>query len=151
MNPRGANLSYRAFAFMPGYSGTLLTKPKRFPRLTLTRRLPRSDFDVAVGSAEGLDRRGSVRWTYLSAWQIPLLAKEGWTRRQENVAKLPLKERTGMSGANASPIGRSQQEVVAHKPRYSVNDHPVCAITVASRHFSYWRSHPSFARRGIYL
>ena len=31
-NPGGANLSYRAFAFMPGYSGTLQTKPKRFPR-----------------------------------------------------------------------------------------------------------------------
>ena len=49
MNPRGANLSDRAFAFMPGYSRTLQTKPKRFP-LDPHEAAPTADFDVAVVS-----------------------------------------------------------------------------------------------------
>ena len=72
--------------------------------------------------------------TYSSTKAIPLLAKEGWTRRQENAAKPPLKGADG---------------VVAHLSRYRVSDHPICAVAVASRNFSYWRSHPSFPRRGI--
>jgi len=47
----------------------------------------------------------SVRNRYLSGERgsshkkhgIPILAKEGWTRHQKNVAKLPLMERTGWS------------------------------------------------------
>src|SRR4029434_3079469 len=35
--------------------------------------------------------------TSVSSSGIPLLAKEGWTRHQENIAKPPLKERTGWS------------------------------------------------------
>ena len=60
--------------------------------------------------------------------EIPLLAKlakEGWTRHQENAAKPPLKERPG---------------VVAHTKMFRdalersfVSDHPVCAASVASR------------------
>jgi hypothetical protein len=50
---------------------------------------------------------------------IPLLAKEGWTRHQENNAKPPLMERRG---------GRSQATLRR-------DDHPVCAASVASRHF----------------
>src|SRR5437588_6456588 len=36
------------------------------------------------------------------------------------------------------------------KKRPCRSDHPVCAASVASQH-CYWRSHPSSARRGIFL
>src|SRR6476660_6112205 len=45
--------------------------------------------------------------------------EEGWTRHQENNAKPPPMERTGWSLTS----------------QISVSDHPVCAASVASRHF----------------
>ena len=46
--------------------------------------------------------------------------------------------------------------MVTHKPYLTMHsetwlviDHPVRAASVASRPFSLWRSHPSFARRGM--
>ena len=51
---------------------------------------------------------------------IPLLTEEGWTRHQEKWCEATL------FGADG---------VVAHKPRYGVSDHPVCAASVASRLF----------------
>ena len=72
----------------------------------------------------------------------PLLEQEGWTRPKENAAKHPLKGADG-GAERASPIGRSNKEMVAHGnavgmlfERLSVSDHPG-----ASRH-------PSCTRRG---
>ena len=47
--------------------------------------------------------------------KLPSLAKEGWLRDQENVAKQPELAQTG--GEAASPIGRSHQEVVGSSHR----------------------------------
>src|SRR5215510_14499706 len=58
---------------------------------------------------------------------IPLLAKEGWTRHQENVAKPPLMERTGWSLTS-----QVSESVFA---TWLVSDHPVCADSVATRLF----------------
>jgi hypothetical protein len=72
----------------------------------------------------------------------PLLEQEGWTRPKENAAKHPLKGADG-GAERASPIGRSNKEVVAHgnavgmlSERLSVSDHPGAA------------RHPSCTRRG---
>jgi len=50
---------------------------------------------------------------------IPLLREKGWTRHQEI-------SRSHLDGADG---------VVAHKAGFVVSDHPVCAASVASRHF----------------
>ena len=59
---------------------------------------------------------------------IPLLAEEGWTRDQENVAKPPLMERMGWSLTN--------RVATMHSETRLVSDHPICAATVASRFYS---------------
>jgi len=56
----------------------------------------------------------------VAAGDIPLLCEEGWTRHQKKSSEATL---LGGDG------------VVAHKPRCVVSDHPVCAASVASRHF----------------
>jgi len=50
----------------------------------------------------------------------PLLTEEGWTRHQEKWCEATL------FGADG---------VVAHNATWFVSDHPVCAASVASRHF----------------
>jgi len=48
---------------------------------------------------------------WIQSWcgaNFPLLFEEGWLRDPENVAKHPKFAQTGMSGANASAIARSQ-------------------------------------------
>src|SRR4029450_6835582 len=65
---------------------------------------------------------------------IPLLAKEGWTRHQENIAKHPLKERTGWSLIS--------HILTMHSETWLVSDHPVCAASVASRFFLYGAATP---------
>ena len=39
--------------------------------------------------------------TYFDGGRIPLLVQEGWTRRQEDAAKPPLKERARIRSAHA--------------------------------------------------
>src|SRR5215475_4282609 len=72
---------------------------------------------------------------------IPLLAKEGWTRHQENVAKPPLMARTGWS--LTSHVATIDSET------WLVSDHPVCAASVATRLFLTGAATPSFPRRGL--
>jgi hypothetical protein len=66
---------------------------------------------------------------------IPLLVRRGGRDIQEKVAKLPLMERTGWSITGYVEV--------RHSETLPLSDHPVCAAKVASRHDSYWRSHPS--------
>jgi len=58
---------------------------------------------------------------------IPLLTEEGWTRHQENDAQPPYLERTGWS--------LTSHVAGMHSETCVVRDHPVCAASVASRHF----------------
>jgi len=51
---------------------------------------------------------------------IPLLAEEGWTRPQEDIREASFKGADG---------------VVRPATRCGRSDHPVCAASVASRHF----------------
>src|SRR5262245_33554232 len=60
--------------------------------------------------------------------------EEGWTRHQEDGAKPPLTERTGWS--ITAKLFRSKAATPA---------------SVASRHFCYWRSHPSSRGGDYYL
>ena len=54
---------------------------------------------------------------------IPLLAKEGWTRHQENTAKHPLKERTGWSiYQNVSECGFASYLTTPSAPLRSLRD-----------------------------
>ena len=71
----------------------------------------------------------------------PLLAKEGWPRHQENVAKPLLMERTGWSF--------TRQVATIDSETWLVSDHPVCAASVATRLFLTGAAVPSFARRGL--
>ena len=63
------------------------------------------------------------------------LRKEGWTRHQEDAAKQPLKGADG--GWNPRKPDRAQplRERRRSNRTWLVSDHPVCAISVASRHF----------------
>ena len=54
---------------------------------------------------------------------IPLLAKEGWTRHQKNIAKPPLK---GADGVVA--FAKMFREGIPK--RFVVSDHPVCGALV---------------------
>jgi hypothetical protein len=71
---------------------------------------------------------------YVSSGTFPSLQRRGGRDIKKMLRKPPLRGADG---------------VVAYEAGRGVSDHPVCAISVASRHFYYWRSHPSFARRGI--
>src|SRR5258706_10483679 len=66
--------------------------------------------------------------------------EEGWPRPQENVAKPPLRERTGWSFAPKRFGMRFEG--------WCVSDHPVCAAAVASRYFLTAQP-PLLTRRGI--
>src|SRR4029434_702584 len=81
--------------------------------------------------------------TSVSSSGIPLLAKEGWTRHQENIAKHPLQERTGWSLIS--------HILTMHSETWLVSDHPVCAASVASRLFLYGAATPPSARRHLRL
>ena len=74
---------------------------------------------VKVSFRDGDARHFLLRCNVFLKEQSPP-REEGWTRHQERCRE-------------ASSIGADG--VVAHKPRFGVSNHPVCAATVASRHF----------------
>src|SRR5439155_3670312 len=72
--------------------------------------------------------------------RIPLLAEEGW---RDSLIE---------AGARREPDRAKPQLVVSSAKSVGCrSDHPVCAASVATRHFLWWRSHPSSARRGMCL
>src|SRR4051794_5710872 len=85
-------------------------------------------------------------FSYLA--QPPLLSQEGSSSC--SISILPSLKRRG--GRDTKKTARSDLDgadgVVAHKA-CGASDHPVCAASVASRHFLIWRSHPSCLRRGV--
>jgi hypothetical protein len=78
----------------------------------------------------GTDLRGTVRKGHSPPWP-----RRGGRDINKNIAKPPLRERTGWFVQQ--PINRWIQRTTPSAPAKE-----------ASRHFYYWRSHPSFAKEG---
>src|SRR5437016_4290926 len=77
--------------------------------------------------------RGSLAYANSFADLFPSLKRRGGRDAKENAAKPPLKGADGVVSSSRL-LGR--------------NDHPVCAMIGGFANSSYWRSHPSFSRRG---
>jgi hypothetical protein len=74
---------------------------------------------------------------------IPFFAKKGWTRPKENAAKHPLRGADGVVVSSyrlCIPNGFDKRWLETTTPS---------ALNKERGHFSLWRSHPFFAKKGI--